>query len=206
MFQQFKNIDSAFKYIRFFSLLFLMGNIIIYCFYSYNFGQALKAGQKRIYILTNGKLMDAYSVDRSDSLNVEISDHVTVFHNRFYSLEPDEELNKKHITAALYLADNTARQEYENLSESGYYSNIISGNISQKVEDPDSIFVDINKNPYYFKYYGKIKIIRSTSITTRSLVTDGVIRVISISTKNPHGFLIEKWKILQNKDLSIEKR
>jgi len=121
-------------------------------------------------------------------------------------LEPDEELNKKHITAALYLADNTGRQEYENLSENGYYSNIVSGNISQKVEEPDSIYIDVNKSPYYFKYYGKIKIIRSTSITTRSLVTEGVIRVISISAKNPHGFLIEKWKIVENKDLSIEKR
>src|ERR1700676_2343333 len=117
MFRQFKNIDTAFRFIRLFCLLFLLGNIIIYCFYSYNFNQSIRTGQQRIYLLINGKLMDAYAIDRSDSLKVEIADHVKMFHFYFYWLEPDEEVNKKHITSALYLADNTAQQEYENLSE-----------------------------------------------------------------------------------------
>jgi hypothetical protein len=104
------------------------------------------------------------------------------------------------------LADNSARQEFDNLSESGYYSSIVSANISQLVSDYDSIQVDINKTPYYFKYFGKLKIVRSTSVLTRSIVTEGYIRLTSISTKNPHGFLIEKWKVLDNRDLSIEKK
>src|SRR5580704_554710 len=103
MFRQFKNIDSSFKFIRWFSLLFLAGNIIIYCYYSYNFSQIIKTGQQRIYILMNGKLMDAFAIERSDSLKVEIADHVKMFHFYFYWLEPDEEINKKHITSALYL-------------------------------------------------------------------------------------------------------
>ena len=206
MFMQFKNIESAFKHIRFFSLAFLLGNIVICCYSIYQSSQVIRSGQQKIYVLLNSKLLDATAIDRSDSLNVEISDHVKMFHYYFYSLEPDEEVNKKHLTNALYLADNSARTEYENLTESGYYSNIISGNISQQVEDPDSIRVNINSTPYSFLYYGKLRIVRSTSIITRSIVTEGVVRQTRISGKNPHGFLIERWKVLENKDLTIQKR
>jgi conjugative transposon TraK protein len=122
-------------------------------------------------------------------------------------LEPDDIIIKKQITKALYLCDATAKAEYDNLNEKGYYSNLVAANVTQRVEDPDSIYVNVNQAPYYFKYFGKLKIIRATSIVTRSLVTEGYIRVLNqISDNNPHGFLIERWKILENNDLSIEKR
>ena len=207
MFKQLLNIDSAFKHVRLFSIAFLLAMVIVCCFIDYNASQVLKRGQQRIYILLNGKLLDAMAIDRADSLSVEISDHVKMFHYYFYSLEPDEAIIKKHITNALYLADNSAKQEYDNLTESQYYSNIISGNVSQQMEDPDSIQVNLNVIPYTFRYYGKLRIVRSTSITTRSLVSEGIIRVLkSVDPKNPHGFLIEHWKILDNKDLTIQKR
>jgi len=37
-------------------------------------------------------------------------------------------------------------------------------------------------------------------------VTEGDIRITQSSDNNNHGFLIEKWNILENKDLSVEKR
>ena len=104
------------------------------------------------------------------------------------------------------LADETAKTEYDNLHENNYYGNIISGNISQTIE-PDSVVVNISTVPYYFKYFGKLKIIRSTTITTRSLITEGYIRSLqTTSDNNPHGLLIERWRVLENKDLTIEKR
>jgi len=206
MFRQFKNIDTAFQFIRLFAILFLVANLIICVYTTYRTTTTLQKGQQKIYVLYNGKLLDAQAIERSDSLAVEIRDHVKMFHWYFYSLEPDEEVNKRHLTAALYLADISAKQEYNNLLESGYYSNIISANVSQQVPDYDSIQVNISQKPYYFRYFGKLKIIRSTSILTRSLVTEGYVCVTAISDKNPHGFLIERWKILANNDLSIEKR
>jgi conjugative transposon TraK protein len=206
MFKQFQNIDSAFRHIRLFSLAFLMvnGGICIYTLYQTS--QVLKAGQNKVYVIANGKLMDALATDRREKLPVEIKDHVKMFHFYFYSLEPDDKVIKNHITKALYLADATAKAEYDNLNETGYYSGLESGNISQQVEEPDSIQVNIDQLPYYFKYTGKLKIIRATTITTRSLVTEGYIRTTTASDNNPHGFLIERWKILDNKDVTIEKR
>jgi hypothetical protein len=40
---------------------------------------------------------------------------------------------QQNITKALYLADGSAKQQYENLKENGYYSNIIAGNLSQQI-------------------------------------------------------------------------
>jgi len=53
---------------------------------------------------------------------------------------------------------------------------------------------------------GYAKIIRSTSIVTRDLLTEGWLRNINRSDNNPHGFLIERWNILENKDNKVEKR
>lgn len=207
MFQQFKNIDTAFQFIRIFSVVFLLGTIIICVYTVHRCTAVLQKGQQRIYVLYNGKLVQAEAIERRDSLAIEIRDHVKMFHYYFYSLQPDEAVNSRHLAAAMYLADSSAFQEYKNLQESGYYSRIISGNISEEVLDYDSITVDISHVPYYFKYYGKLRMARPTSILTRSIITEGWIRLLNaVSDKNPHGMLIESWKILDNRDLTLEKR
>jgi conjugative transposon TraK protein len=109
------------------------------------------------------------------------------------------------VTKALYLADESAKRIYDDLKESGYYSGIISGNISQTISI-DSITVDINNYPYQFKCFAKQKIIRTTSILERSLITEGTLRSVSRSDNNPHGFLIEHWNTIENKDLKVENR
>ncbi len=206
MFKQFQNIDSAFKHIRFFSLAFLLANCVVCIYTIYSNNQKLSTALNKVYILSNGKLLEALATDRSHQLKTEVQDHVMMFHFYFFNLEPDDQAIKKHITDALYLADESAKVVYDNLTETGYYTNIIASNISQQIE-PDSIQVDINQAPYYFKYFGKLKIERPTSIATRSLVTEGYIRVLQTATEhNGHGFLIERWKILENKDLTIEKK
>jgi conjugative transposon TraK protein len=207
MFKQLKNIDTAFKHIRLFSLLFLFAMVVICLFTINRATTSMRMAQQKIYVLLNGKLLDAFAINRSDSLAVEVRDHVKTFHEDFYSLQPDEDVNKKHLTAALYLADNSAQQEYEDLLEKGYYSEFVTGNITQEVPDYDSIVVDINHAPFHFFYYGKLRMIRETSIATRSLVTEGYVRVLqAVSDHNPHGFLIEHWRIIENKDLTVEKR
>jgi len=112
---------------------------------------------------------------------------------------------QSNITKALYMADRSAKQLYDNLKENNYYSNIISGNISQQIV-VDSILININQYPYYFKCIAEQKIIRPTSIVIRNLVTEGYLRNVSRSDNNPHGFLIEKWKTLENKDIKTENR
>lgn len=206
MFRQFKNIDSAFKYVRLVSIAYLLANLCICCYILYSSAKAVKDERGKVYVILNNKLLEATAVDRKEKLPVEIKDHVRSFHQLFFTLEPDEELNRSQITRALYLCDSSARTQYRLLNESGYYSGIVAGNISQRLQ-VDSITVDTKESPWYMRFYGKLSIVRSTSIVTRSLITEGYVRDLqSVSDHNPHGFLIEKWKIIENKDLEIQPR
>ncbi len=205
MFQQLRNIDTAFKHIRLFSFVLIAACAAICCFAIYKSFQMVSEAQDRIYILANGKALEAYSAGRKDNIPVEARDHVKTFHNYFFSLDPDDKAIQANINKALYLADASAKKQYDNLKENRYYSNIISGNISQDIQ-VDSVYFDIDQYPYYFKCFSKQRIVRATSIVVRSLITEGFLRNVARSDNNPHGFLIEKWTTIENKDLKTETR
>jgi conjugative transposon TraK protein len=205
MFKQMKNIDSAFRHVRTFTMVVIIGCITLSCFALYKSYLLVANMQSKVYILANGKALEAYASDRKDNIVVEAKDHITAFHQFFFTLDPDEKVIQTNITRALYLADASAKREYDNLKENGYFSNIISGNISQKIAI-DSVQVDINQYPYYFRCYATQNIIRTTSIVSRSLLTEGYLRNVSRSDNNSHGFLIERWTTIDNRDIKTENR
>jgi conjugative transposon TraK protein len=205
MFQQLRNIDTAFKHIRLFSLVLIAGCVFAVCFTLYKSFQLISESQERIYILSNGKALEAWSAERKDNIPVEARDHVRMFHHYFFTLDPDDRVIQTNITKALYLADASAKKQYDNLKENRYYSNVISGNISQEI-DIDSVRIDIDQYPFYFRCFASQRLIRTTSIVTRSLVTEGYLRNVSRSDNNPHGFLVEKWNTLENRDIKTENR
>lgn len=205
IFEQLRNIDTAFRHVRLFSLLMIAACVAVCCYTVYKSYNMVTDLQDRIYILSNGKALEAWSADRKDNIPVEIRDHVKMFHHYFFTLDPDDRVIEGNVSKALYLADISAKRQYDDLKESRYYSNIISGNISQEIQ-VDSITVDITNYPFYFKCYAKQRLIRATSIVTRTLVSEGIIRNVSRSDNNPHGFLIERWMIVENKDIKTEKR
>jgi len=205
MFHKMKNIDTAFRHIKLFSVIFLVvcaGVCILVVTKSY---QLTSQSQQKIFILANGKALKAYSADRKDNIPVEAKDHVKMFHHFFFTLDPDEKVIQSNINKALYLVDGSAKQQYDNLKENGYYSNVVSGNISQEIQ-MDSITIHTDAYPYYFRYKGVQRIIRPTTIVTRNLITEGYLRNVSRSDNNSHGFLIEKWRTLENNDITIQNR
>ncbi|WP_259070344.1 conjugative transposon protein TraK [Mucilaginibacter sp. X4EP1] len=201
MFTQLKNIDTAFKHIKLFSYLLIAACAGISCFAIYKSYQSSDKTKNTIYILANGKALEAFSADRAANIPVEIRDHVKMFHHDFFTLDPDDKEIQAGITKALYMADESAKKAYDDLKEAGYYNNIVSGNISQTV-DVDSVQVDVNQYPFYFKCFATEKLVRSTSTITRSLVTQGYLRNVSRSDNNPHGFLIQHWEIINNQDVN----
>lgn len=200
-----KNIDAAFRHIKMFSILLLAGCFSLCGYVLYKSYELSARVQDRIYILAGDKALEAYSSGRKDNIPVEARDHVSMFHRYFFTLDPDDRVIEGNLAKALYLSDGSAKRQYDNLKETGYYSNIISGNISQEI-NIDSVNVNIKQQPYYFKCYGTIRIIRPNSIVTRSLITEGFLRNVARSDHNPHGFLIERWSTLENKDLKTENR
>ncbi|WP_432221791.1 conjugative transposon protein TraK [Flavobacterium sp. TMP13] len=200
-----KNIDTAFRYARGFSIVVVLGCIFISCYAIYKSFATVSGMQDKVYVLANGKALEAFASDRKDNIPVEAKDHVKTFHQHFFSLDPDDKVIKEHVTKALYLADESAKRVYDNLKENGYYAGIISGNISQEIAI-DSISINLDSYPYVFVCYAKQQIVRTTSVVHRSLITKGNLRNVSRSDNNSHGFLIEKWETLENKDLYVDKR
>lgn len=202
MFTKAKNIETAFRHVRSFTIVVICGCLLSVCYVIYACQRSLAGMESRIYILYNGKVLEAQAGDRKDNIGVEARDHVRTFHELFFRLEPDEQVNRANLRRALYLADESGKAAYDNLSESGYYAGIISGNINQKLE-VDSVQVELNSYPYHFRCYATEQIVRTTSTVTRSMLTEGELRDVPRSDRNPHGFLIQRWKTLENKDLRV---
>lgn len=205
MFKKMQNIDTAFKYIRSVSLIVITGSIALSGFIIYQSYGLASHTQNKVYLLASGKVLEAYASERKDNIAVEARDHVKTFVSYFFTLSPDDKAIEENITKALYLADGSAKAQYDNLVESNYYSSIISGNVNQTVKI-DSVQLDINQYPYQFKCYAVQVLTRPTSIVTRNLISQGYLRNVERSENNSHGLLIERWNIIENRDLNIKNR
>lgn len=205
MFSKAKNMDTAFRQVRIFSIVVIVCTVGLAGFVTYKSYHLAENLQSHIYVLANGKAIEAFASDRKENIPVEAKDHVRTFHQFFFTLSPDEKAIQATITKALYLADGSARSLYESLKENNYYTGIITGNVSQEVR-VDSVSVNLDTAPYSFRCWATQAITRPSAVTTRSLITEGYLRSISRSDNNPHGFLIERWRILDNQDIKTEKR
>lgn len=205
MFKPTQNIDTAFRAMRGMMFVIVVCSFGLCIYALYNHARLGASMQERVYVLANGKAAELVAGTRKENIGVEAKDHVAMFHTWFFSLDPDEKAISASIKRALYMADGSAKKQYDDLVETGYIAGIISGNVSQKVV-VDSVRVNTVAEPYLFRCYATLKIIRSTSIVTRSLITQGALRSVARSDHNPHGFLIEHWEIIENKDLKIETR
>lgn len=205
-FKTLTTVESSFKQIRLFSILFIVlctGIVGYSVFSSYQFAEAQR---QKIYVLDKGKsLMLALSQDAALNRPVEARAHIRRFHELFFTLAPDNKAIEANIKRALFMADKSAFNYYKDLSEKGYYNRMISGNIHQRIV-VDSIQSNFNMYPYEMTLYGTQWIIRSSNKTERSLVTSCQLVNSVRSDNNPQGFTIENFKVLVNKDLQTIKR
>lgn len=205
MFPKTKNIETSFRLIRLTCVVAMLGGFGFGCYAFYAASALIARSQQRVYILASGKVLEAMASDRRENLPVEARDHIRSFHELFFTMDPDEKVISGNVGRALYMADGSARRVYDNLKEAGYFDNLISANISVRVTI-DSLMLDTMNMPFYFRLYGEETITRATSIVTRELLTEGYLRQVSRSDNNPHGFLIERWVILSNRDVKSVSR
>jgi len=202
MFKKLKNLETAFQHVRIFSIAIVLLAFATVCLMAWLLKSESVDLQKKVYVLSGNTAWSAKAVERSEYLPLAARGHVRAFHELFFTLDPDEKVNKRNLSRALYLADNSARKVYDSLSVSGYYANIIAGNISQRL-NVDSVQVDTRASPYHFRCYATLRIIRSTSQVAQSLITEGDLREVERSDNNLLGFLIEHWTTIENKVLTI---
>ena len=205
-FKSLKNIETSFRQIRLYSIIFLVlcSVVVVWRVYSsYDFAEKQR---EKIYVLDGGKsLMLALSQDLSQNRPAEAREHVRRFHELFFTLSPDKSAIEHNVKRALLLADKSAYNYYSDFAEKGYYNRIIAGNINQVLK-VDSVVCNFDTYPYQARTYAKQMIIRASNVTERSLVTTCRLLNSSRSDDNPNGFTIEGFTIIENKDLQTVKR
>ncbi|MDM1039519.1 conjugative transposon protein TraK [Myroides odoratimimus] len=205
-FKSLRNIENSFKQIRLYAIVFAVVCLIVVGFSIYKSYDFAKEQREKIYVLDKGKsLMLALSQDASINRPVEAREHVRRFHELFFTLSPEKAAIEGNMQRAFNLADKTAFDYYKDLLEKGYYSRVISGNIQQRIE-VDSIKIDFNNYPYKTMTYATQYIIRSSNLTKRNLITSSQLVSAVRSDNNPQGFIIEKFTVVENKDLEVVKR
>ena len=205
-FKSLKNIETSFRQIRLYSIIFLVlcSVVVVWSVYSsYDFAEKQR---EKIYVLDGGKsLMLALSQDLSQNRPAEAREHVRRFHELFFTLSPDKSAIEHNVKRALLLADKSAYNYYSDFAEKGYYNRIIAGNINQVLK-VDSVVCNFDSYPYQARTYAKQMIIRASNVTERSLVTTCRLLNSSRSDDNPNGFTSEGFTIIENKDLQTVKR
>lgn len=205
-FKTLRNIENSFRQIRLFAIVFAILCISVVGFAVWQSYRFAEDQRQKIYVLDNGKsLILALSQDASINRPVEAKEHVRRFHELFFTLAPEKNAIESNMKRAFNLADKSAFDYYKDLSEKGYYNRIISGNVQQRIE-VDSVSCNFDIYPYSIRTYSKQFIIRSSNITKRSLVTSCYLLNSVRSDTNPQGFNIEKFAVLENKDIEIIER
>lgn len=196
-----KNIEQKVKLAKLLSILSFAFSFAIVILMMMFLSKQLSESRKSIYILDKDIPILAKQTDESVNRPVEYKAHVNVFHSLFFTLTPDNKYIEYQMKKAMYLIDESGIQQYNNLKEKGLFNQILSSSAVLTIQT-DSIFLDVPSK--FFRYYGKQRIERKSSIVVRSLITEGYLKDVPRSQNNPHGVLIERWKTVENKDLKNE--
>lgn len=196
-----KNIEQKVKLAKLLSILSFAFSFAIVILMMMFLSKQLSESRKSIYILDKDIPILAKQTDESVNRPVEYKAHVNVFHSLFFTLTPDNKYIEYQMKKAMYLIDESGIQQYNNLKEKGLFNQILSSSAVLTIQT-DSIFLDVPAK--FFRYYGKQRIERKSSIVVRSLITEGYLKDVPRSQNNPHGVLIERWKTVENKDLKNE--
>lgn len=159
-----------------------------------------------IYILDgNGSAMSATVAKTQLDRELEVTDHVTRFHELMFNLSPSSDAIRRNVERALNMSDRSAYDYYNDLEEKSYYSRMVQANITQQISI-DSVHVDMGVYPYQERTYGKLYVIRESNITRYDFISQGQLVETGRSKYNPHGLMLEKFRVIRNERVETRKR
>jgi hypothetical protein len=89
MFSKNKKIDTAFRHIKMFSIVLVLRCISLAAYALYTSVKHFQSLQQRIFILANGKALEAYA--RIEKIMSRLKQEIVkIFHHYFFTLDPDD--------------------------------------------------------------------------------------------------------------------
>ncbi len=119
-FKSLRNIESSFRQIRLFGIVFLSLCAVVTVWSVWNSYRFAEKQREKIYVLDNGKsLMLALSQDLSQNRPAEAREHVRRFHELFFTLSPEKSAIEHNVKRALLLADKSVYHYYSDFARRG---------------------------------------------------------------------------------------
>ena len=201
-----KDIEKSFRRQSLLTVVAVGGSLLLAIVVGLSALSFAEKQRSKIYVLDQGKsLLLALQTDAILSKDVEIRDHVTRFHELMFTLSPQKQTIQENLDRAFNLADRSAFEYSQDMAEKGYYARIVSANISQQMLVDSVCFVG-NGYPYQVKTYARQYVVRESTVSQYSFVSTCQVLDGRRSDVNPHGLLIEKFKVVKNDLVETRKR
>lgn len=211
MLKSLKNVESAFQKTRMIAVIFMVFCISVLILDAYRDAELenkLLARLDKPYLLVGDQVHMIEMIENMEQTRpIEARGHIEKFHELYFNLDPDNKVIEDNMKKAMYMVDESGRLQYEHQKNNRYFSQIVTDNISQRIELNKPIELDTINSRVKFRLEATQQLTRSTSIVKRSLITEGFLRDnVGRTDNNRYGFLIEDWRIVENIDTKIIKR
>ena len=142
-FKSLKNIESSFRQIRLFGIVFLSLCAVITVWSVWSSYRFAERQREKIYVLDNGKsLMLALSQDLSQNRPAEAREHVRRFHELFFTLSPEKSAIEHNVKRALLLADKSVYNYYSDFTERSLVTTCRLLNSSRSDDNPNGFTIE----------------------------------------------------------------
>lgn len=191
-----KSLDEAYKTSRIINL------VVILCFFIFltvvvvMYKSAVVNGVDRIYVVKDN------SMYRLTDEKAMASGHITNFFKYFFEI--DQFNYRANVNKALYLIGQDGQTLNKSLTASNFYSQLVATNMICSVEI-DSIVYKNNQAPYDVDVYARWIKRNEYNRKVNNLWCSFQLVKTSNSEKNPYGFVIEHFTLV-NQDEIIEKK
>ena len=165
----------------------------------------VRESRDTVYVVDGGSTVMATMARGDAQREEEIEDHITRFHELMFNLAPSKESHDRRFEAAFNMADRSAYEYWNDQNETGYYSRLISANISQEILI-DSVKFTTASYPYPALCYGKVQLVRESNISRFDFVSRCQLRDVARSRQNPHGLLVEKFEVTRYENIGTRRR
>ena len=165
----------------------------------------VRESRDTVYVVDKGSTLAATIAEGDIQRDLEVEDYVRRFHELLFNLAPSTESQRRNLEQALHMADRSAYDWWQDQSESGYYSRLVSANISQEIQI-DSVQYSMQQYPYPARLFGKVYLTRESNITAYDFVSECRLSDVPRSRSNPHGLMVEKFAVRRYESLGTRKR
>lgn len=160
----------------------------------------------RIFVLDEGHALWLSRRESAlESRPTEAKAHLRLFHEMFFTLSPDRESWDESLLRALEMGSKSVQTLYEDLRESHFYERLRDTRAQQRIT-VDSIILREGSHPIEARCFCRQSILRESVEELRLLYTECTLTECPRTYSNPHGFLVENFRITRNSFLSRKRR